>query len=322
MTHTVTWQPDDEVPTLDRVILASPSGLVAAFVPKAGMVGTSLTIDAVELLGRRGGLADYVEHAKTFGIPLLAPWANRLAHPAQSAAGKNWQVPPGAPGVHPDEFGQAIHGLLAGSDAWVVDDSNASDGQAYMSASLVFADSLDVFDSFPFTHTLTVKVTVADTTVRIETSLHATGDDAVPVAFGWHPYFTFADTPRDSWLIETPFVQKAKLSEFKIPTGEIVDEPMSTGPLADRAYDDVYVQVPDGVRASIAGRSYEVGVRYEQGYGTAVVFAPLTADVVCFEPMTAPTDPFGGTWPVIVVEPGDEYSATFEIDVRRLIDPS
>jgi len=320
MTHTISRQPDDELPSLDRLILSSPSGLAAAFVPKAGMVGTSLTMDGVELLGRRNGLADYVEHAKTFGIPLLAPWANRLASPDQSAAGKNWHVSIGAPGVHADEYGQAIHGLLAGSDAWIVDAHTATPEAAILTAHLDFDESLAEFPSFPFVHRLTVTASVSEATLRIETTLHATGDSAVPVAFGWHPYFAFADTPRTQWVIDAPFTRLAKLSEVKIPTGEIVDEPIGSGPLAHRAYDDVFVHVPAGVRASIAGRSYEVGVRYEQGYDTAVVFAPATADVVCFEPMTAPTDPFGGAWPVIVVEPGDQYTASFEIDVRRLID--
>jgi galactose mutarotase-like enzyme len=51
-----------------------------------------------------------------------------------------------------------------------------------------------------------------------------------------------------------------------------------------------------------------------------VVFAPTTADVVCFEPMTAPTDPFSGNWPIIKVEAGQEYSAIFEIVVSAPTD--
>jgi galactose mutarotase-like enzyme len=318
MTYTISQQIDGEVPSLDRLNLASPTGLVAAFVPKAGMVGTSLTLDGVELLGRRGGLADYVQHGKTFGIPLLAPWANRLAHPDQAAIGKEWQVRVGSPGVHPDEFGQAMHGLLAGCDAWTVDEHAATTDSARLTASLVFDESLDVFGSFPFAHTLTVTAIVSQSTLRIETTVHAPADSRVPVAFGWHPYFALADTPRSDWVINTPFTDRAELNELKIPTGRIVEAPISVGPLAERAYDDVFVNVGDGASASIAGNLYEISVRYESGYGTAVVYAPTTADVVCFEPMTTPTDPFGGTWPTIVVEPGESYGAVFAIEVVRL----
>src|SRR5690625_7207100 len=64
----------------EPVLLRDPSsGLTATFVPGAGMIGTSLCDDGVELLGQRRGLAAYVSAHKTMGIPLLYPWANRLS---------------------------------------------------------------------------------------------------------------------------------------------------------------------------------------------------------------------------------------------------
>ena len=256
MTYAISRCSDDEVPTLERYILDSPSGLSAAFVPQAGMVGTSLAMDGVELLGRRGGLADYVERGKTFGIPLLAPWANRLARPEQSFSGRSWEVRTGSPGVHADEFGQAMHGLLAASDAWVVEDHNANSEGAQLSARLNFDESLDVFNSFPFVHELRVNVILVDATLRIITTLRATGDSPVPVAFGWHPYFAFADTPRPDWVIDAPFTQRAELNDVKIPTGQVVRAPIEQGPLNNRAYDDVFVHVPVGARATIASAHY------------------------------------------------------------------
>jgi aldose 1-epimerase len=58
-------------------------------------------------------------------------------------------------------------------------------------------------------------------------------------------------------------------------------------------------------------------VRYVEGYDVAVVYAPLVEDVVCVEPMTAPTDPFRGWWPLRTVEAGGSYRAVFEVEVRR-----
>ena len=43
------------------------------------MVGCSLRHRGDELLGQRGGLGVYVAERGTMGIPLLYPWANRLA---------------------------------------------------------------------------------------------------------------------------------------------------------------------------------------------------------------------------------------------------
>ena len=68
------------MPSSRSVTLHDPSSsLTATFVPGAGMIGTSLADDGVELLGQRRGLDAYVTDGKTMGIPILYPWANRLS---------------------------------------------------------------------------------------------------------------------------------------------------------------------------------------------------------------------------------------------------
>src|SRR5947208_9850168 len=52
--------------------------LAAVWLPEHGMVGTSLRHRGEELLGQRGGLDAYLAKGSAFGVPLLAPWANRL----------------------------------------------------------------------------------------------------------------------------------------------------------------------------------------------------------------------------------------------------
>ena len=52
--------------------------LAATWLPEHGMVGASLRHRDGELLGQRGGIAAYLGKGSAFGIPLLAPWANRL----------------------------------------------------------------------------------------------------------------------------------------------------------------------------------------------------------------------------------------------------
>ena len=68
------------MPEFEYVTLRDPSSaLTATYVPNAGMVGTSLSDDGVELLGQRRGLQAYVSTHRTMGIPILYPWANRLS---------------------------------------------------------------------------------------------------------------------------------------------------------------------------------------------------------------------------------------------------
>lgn len=308
---------DRDVPALASVALVSPEGVEAVFVPGAGMVGTSLTLDGVEVLARRGGLTAYLEKASTFGIPLLAPWANRLSQAQQQVGDAAWTVAVGDARVHGDDHGHPIHGLLAGAPEWLVQHVGASQDAAVLRARLRFDESLDCFAQFPFRHDLVVTVELTGAVLRVRTELDAVGHVAVPVAFGWHPWFDFPAVPRAEWEVCGPLSRRATLDAENIPTGEVTDSPLPQGELGGAFLDDVFVEVPDGTEVSVAAGDLEVVVRYVHGYDVAVVFAPLILDVVCVEPMTAPTDPFRGWWPLRTCQPGETVTAVYEIELRH-----
>jgi galactose mutarotase-like enzyme len=313
--HELRRGPDPEVPAYERVTLVSPTGVEAAFVPGAGMVGTSLTRDGRELLARRHGLAGYLSSGSTYGIPLLAPWANRLAEVDQAWDGTAWRVRPGDPGVHLDEFGQAIHGLLAGAAGWRECSSGADAEHAWLHASYDLDPGSPVAGSFPFPHRLDVEIDLAGDVLRLTTAVTPTGGRRVPLAVGWHPWFAFPDAPRAQWRLRGPLRSRAVLDDRRIPTGEVREDPLPQGPLSDRFLDDVFLAVEPGTEVAVGAGDIEVVVRYVEGYAVAVVFAPLDLDVVCIEPMTAPTDPFAGRWPVRAVEPGETATLVFEVEV-------
>jgi len=317
MSHEISTGPDPEAPSLDRVTLVSPDGVEAAFVPAAGMVGVSLALDGVELLAHRHGLEGYLGRGSTFGIPLLAPWANRVAQRHQQVGGAAWDVVPGAPGVHVDEFGQAIHGLVPGSPGWTVEGTDADAEHATLRARWTFHEGHERFVSFPFPFDLDVEVDLAGRRLRITTRLTPASDLAVPVAFGWHPWFAFPDVPRSEWVVDGPFARRAVLGDTLIPTGEVRDEPLPCGALGDDVLDDVFVDVPAGSVVSVRAGSRGVSVHYVEGYPVGVVFAPGDVDIVCVEPMTAPTDPFSGRFPLRLAQPGSSVAAVVEIVAER-----
>ena len=316
MTASVRREPELLDPSYERVVLSSGSGVEAAFVPGAGMVGSSLTLDGVELLAPRHGIEGYLSRGSTFGIPLLHPWANRLASPHQVVGDVAWDVVVGSPGVHPDDNGLPIHGLVAGLDAWEVVVEEASGDEARLSAVLRWDERLDRFASFPFAHELRVDVVVRGTVLRVSTTLTA-GEHEVPVAFGWHPWFEFPEVAREDWELHSPFVRRAVLSDQSLPTGEVVDAPPPSGRLGEEFLDDVFLDVTEGAEVSVKVGTHGVVVRYVSGYDVGVLFAPLNADTVCVEPMTAPTDPFSGRFPLRTAAPGTSYTAVFEVEPRR-----
>ena len=94
------------------------SSLTATYVPGAGMIGTSLSDGGVELLGQRRGLDAYLSAAKTMGIPLLYPWANRLSARTYEVDGETVTLAPDAYGVRHRQQRPAHPWLLAAYPGW------------------------------------------------------------------------------------------------------------------------------------------------------------------------------------------------------------
>src|SRR5919109_45149 len=78
-------------------VMLSAGPLEAAFAPGLGMAGVSLRHEGDELLDRQAGLRAYARTGAVMGIPLLYPWANRLAAHGYSVDRRTVVLAPGPP---------------------------------------------------------------------------------------------------------------------------------------------------------------------------------------------------------------------------------
>lgn len=294
---------------MHTVTLRDPSSPIAArFVPGAGMIGTSLTDDGVELLGQRRGLTAYVEAGKTMGIPILYPWANRLGADTYTAEGATVRLTPGENGVRADPNGLPIHGTMAAYPGWRV---TAESGDELI-AEVDFGADPRLLAGFPYPHVLTVSARLAGRTLTVTTTVTATGDTPVPLCFGYHPYLQLPGLPRAEWTIRTPPLRHLALDERGLPTSSTEFQTEQELLLAGKGFDDAYDQVPEGAVFAVSGGGRRLEVHFERGYPATQIFAPPAEDLVCFEPMTAPTDALrrGG---YRCARPGEPAQARFSI---------
>ncbi|MGV0624437.1 aldose 1-epimerase [Mycolicibacter minnesotensis] len=299
------------MPRLAPCVLSDPSSpLTATFVPGAGMVTTSLSDDGVELLGQRSGLGAYVTDHQTMGIPLLHPWANRLSANRYRVGAADVTLTPGVGGVHTDGFGAPIHGTLAGDAGWRVTAMSAT----ALKAELDFGSRPELLASFPFPHLLELAVTLIDRTLTLRTTVTATTDTAVPLCFGFHPYLQIPDVPRPQWLVQTPRMRARILDARGLPTGAVASHPANTELLGDKVFDHGFDDVAAGATFAVSGGGRRIEVRFDRGYPAAQIYAPADDDVICFEPMAAPTDALlRGDY--AVARPGEPGVAQFSVRV-------
>lgn len=296
-------------------LLADPAELEADFAPRLGMIGCSLRHRGAELLGQRRGLSAYVDGGSTMGIPLLHPWANRLGGFAYRVGGRLVEIDPHHPLLHRDANGLPMHGVLAASRAWRVTGREADTDGARLEARLDFGADPDLLAVFPFPHTLTLEVTLREATLTIAATLRPSADVAVPVAFGFHPYLQLPDVARADWHVEAPVRRRLRLDARMLPDGTSEPAAIAPGRLGTRAFDDLYGDLVCPARFVLAGGGRTISVTFDDGYRYAQIFAPAGTPLICFEPMTAPTNALLSGDDLPLVAPGGEYRAVFSITV-------
>ncbi len=301
------------------VTLRSPDGLAAAFAPGEGMVGCSLTHKGDELLGQRGGLATYADHGSTFGIPLLHPWANRLPGWTYTAAGHTVVLDHESALIHCDEHDLPIHGVLAAAPDWEVTERHADEHRARLQARLNFGAQPARLAAFPFPHDIELTVELRGTTLTITTTIRAHADGPVPISFGWHPYFALPGAPRALWELAAPVHQRLILDAQMIPTGEREPITIAGSALGATTYDDGYLAPTAPFVLEAGGR--RITVAFGEHYPFAQVYAPADLDVVCLEPMTAPTAALASGEDLPIIPAGGEFAATFSIEVAPASPP-
>jgi galactose mutarotase-like enzyme len=288
----------------------SAGDLSATFLPGLGMVGASLRHAGDELLDRQAGLRAYAERGAVMGLPLLHPWANRLAGDEYAVGGRTVRLPAGSPPVHRDEHGLPIHGLLAGSPHW-----RAAVEGPRLRASLDFGAHPELLAGFPFPHELTIEATLSPRALTMATTLRATGDVAVPVSFGYHPYLRLPDVDRTRWQLTLPPRRPLVADARGMPVRPGLRRPTTRLPLGDLGFDHGYDRLEDGAAFRVAGGDRAIAVTLLSGYPAAQIFTPPGGRFICFEPMTAPTNALRSGAGLRTVARGESFTATFAIEV-------
>jgi aldose 1-epimerase len=273
--------------------------LEATFLPRLAMVGASFTHRREELLGMGHGVEGYRDHASTFGIPLLHPWANRLDVPLSSAL------------LHADPNGIPIHGVSPAALPFDL----LEHGPDRISAEYSTERSPQALEVFPHPHRLVVEADIDETALTIRTTLHALAAP-VPVAFGYHPYLSPPGADRSTWQITVPDMPQLELDARLLPTGASHPAHIAGGPLGDRSFDDAFGPVEDAITFGVAGGGRSITVTFLEGYRFAQIYTPPGGQLICFEPMTAPTNALKTGEGLRTLAPGESHRAAFRIAIQ------
>ncbi len=284
--------------------------------PALGLCVTSWICGGIERLALPSDLATFARSAKTGGVPLLYPWANRLRSDRYHWGGKDVAVTD-APGLKRDANGLPIHGCLVRHHWQDIKHAILGDG-ILVAGDLAWSPELPAFAAFPFAHQLSVGIVLCERSLNCV--CRVTALDPTPIAFGWHPYLRLPG-PRQAVTLQLPSRERVGLDRALLPvrSGELLAVeptlPEDRSPLGDRTFDDLF-RVPARCVAGLSGPEGTIHLRFHGGYRFLQVYAPAGSDFLCLEPMTAPGAALSDGHDLPSRGHLGSFDATFEIVVR------
>ncbi len=295
-----------------------------SIVPSIGNIAYEMKVNGKDVFwSPYKSVAELQQKHAHLGNPLLAPWANRIAGDSYYVNGKKYTLNPELKNFGYDGNHNPIHGLVLYASEWKVTGTKADDESAEVTSRLEFWRRPDWMAQFPFAHNLEMTYRLKNGTLEVVTTIENLSSEPMPVAIGYHPYFTLSDAPRDQWKVHLPVKEHLVLNDKLIPTGEhkateLADPLSLQGNKLDDGFSGLQRNSNGLAEFWVQGKNERVSVLYGPKYPIAVVYAPPGRNFICFEPMAAPTNAFnlaheGKYKELQSVSPGGKWTESFWI---------
>jgi len=250
---------------------------------------------------------------------VLAPWPNRLAGGSYEFAGTRYQL-----AISEAKTGNASHGLVRWANWQLV---------AQDAASVTLGLTLHPQSGYPFALALALTYRLADDGLTVSTSARNVGTSALPFGIGFHPYFTVGTALVDEATFMLPAATSLPVDERMIPTGR---DAVAGGaldfraarPIGDTIIDTCFTELArdehDRARIVLAapGGGPTLTLTLDGAFDFVQVYTgnnlpdPATRRRgLAIEPMTCPANAFNSGDGLIVLTPGEEFAASWNLHV-------
>ncbi|YAL83818.1 aldose 1-epimerase family protein [Dermacoccaceae bacterium W4C1] len=300
---------------------------MSAFLPS----GTQWTIthgqQSATVVSVGGGLREYTVDGRPvlYGYPedakadagrgqLLMPWPNRVADGKYTFRGKQQQLPLTEPAKS-----NASHGLVRWAPWEVVDR-----GDAWIEVT----NTVMPQPGWDYPLRLSVRYELGEAGLSVTPNATSIGDGPAPFGFGAHPYLTVGEEQVDDLTLSIPAATVLQTDERSIPTASVsvtpdldFREPRTVGwAQIDHAYTDLS---DDSGRwaVSISTEAHRSTLWADaDAFGYVQVFTgdSLPAERrrrtgIAVEPMTCPANALATGEALMVLEPGQSWSASWGV---------
>jgi len=251
------------------------------------------------------------EMGRTFKSPKLSPFPCRLAAGKYNFEGEDYQL------SHLISGGSAIHGLIY-DKAFAIREETADDASAMLSLEYLYKKE-DA--GYPFDYSCTVRYILhPGSLLEVTTTVTNLDNRNIPIADGWHPYFTLGGTI-EGWSLQFHASAIVDFDQLLIPTGALTQYDAFDNPrlIGDHFLDNCFALKP-----GLAGPACELfnpaaGLRVsffpDEKYPYLQIYTPPERGSIAIENLSAAPDCFNNKMGLLILPPGHSQIFTVRYKV-------
>jgi aldose 1-epimerase len=292
-----------------EIKITNSIGDYAVIQAQTGASLIELNLASLSLIDLPGSKNHPLESNPYHPSALLTPWVNRVRNGNYSFKGKNYQLP-----INEPALGNAIHGLLARKFFTLVKQSTSS--------VTLMHEYKGEEPNYPFPFQFQYTYTLSDSgALEVIFEAKNTGNDPLPFACGWHPYFSFPDTTAADLEINFKPISRFLSDSQMIPLKEENLNGKQQFKFSTDKIDHVFRLEPMEIhRTEFIDTKHQKRLILEQSsilFPFLVVFQPEGYSSVAIEPMTANTDAFNTGDGLIELAPSEAFSGQIRLSIGK-----
>jgi aldose 1-epimerase len=244
----------------------------------------------------------------------LSPFPCRIGEGKYSFDGKQYQFA----GKFID--GSAIHGLLYDKAFSIVEEKP---GIVSATVALEYIYDHDD-DQYPFHYSCRVNYELLpEQVLGVETVLTNLGTSPLPIADGWHPYFSLGGKV-DEWILHFKAEAAIEFNEKLIPTGHLTDYSQFDPPalIGKTFLDNCFLISPDKTLPSCEifnpNNKLKISFFPDKEYPYLQIYTPPHRNSIAIENLSSAPDSFNNKMGLTILQPGQSESFRLQYKVGFL----
>ncbi|HEV3222979.1 MAG TPA: aldose 1-epimerase [Puia sp.] len=317
MSFTITRERDEDLDLLQ--ITDFTTGIQVRILPDAGALLHEFSIPLgnrrIQVIDNYNNLADLKKnHSSTYKSAKLSPFVCRISEGKYKFEGSSFEFP--------DKFndGSSIHGILSDKPFTILEKKNQED-QAFILLEYHYKKENH---AYPFEYLIKVKYTLKKGgRLNLETTVKNLSPGRIPMADGWHPYFSLEGEVND-WLLSFHSRKNLAFNEKLIPTGEIIETDTFYSPrlIGNERFDHCFLleSDPDLPAATLENPANGLRLSFfpDYSYPYLQIYTPDDRRTIAIENLSSAPDSFNNGQGLIILEPGasQSFSVLYQLEFR------